>query len=221
MPIPNFEGQTFVAFVDLSGFKELMKQEKKAWKALDSFYNIGYSSLLPQSSNQTVKVEGLFISDCGVLFVRNGNNINKLKALLNVISDLNKRMLEKGFMLTSSICYGQFKYQERIEFEGIEKNLLLGNAYLAAYLDSERTKPHIQAGQCRIVTNDLPSDTIESIESGNLPLFRRIIKESPRHYYFYWSVRDGDEIENFKKEYRNAYNLKFSGMFKALKGDWD
>ncbi|HEC93403.1 MAG TPA: hypothetical protein ENI51_10495 [Candidatus Atribacteria bacterium] len=42
MPISNFNGRTFVAFIDISGFKQLMKDEKRAWKALDSFYNYGY-----------------------------------------------------------------------------------------------------------------------------------------------------------------------------------
>ena len=28
MPISNFEGETFVAFLDISGFKEMMKGDK-------------------------------------------------------------------------------------------------------------------------------------------------------------------------------------------------
>jgi len=29
MPISNFNGKTFVVFIDISGFKQLMKDEKK------------------------------------------------------------------------------------------------------------------------------------------------------------------------------------------------
>ena len=34
MPIPDFYGDTFVAFTDISGFKEMMKHEEKAINAL-------------------------------------------------------------------------------------------------------------------------------------------------------------------------------------------
>jgi hypothetical protein len=30
MPIADFDGNTFVAFLDISGFKQLMKNEKKS-----------------------------------------------------------------------------------------------------------------------------------------------------------------------------------------------
>jgi hypothetical protein len=35
MPLHPFDGQTFVAFLAISGFKELMKQIDKALKALN------------------------------------------------------------------------------------------------------------------------------------------------------------------------------------------
>ena len=122
MPISNFNGRTFVAFIDISGFKQLMKDEKRAWKALDSFYNYGYEVIRRSRQQNNIYVEGIFVSDSGILFVRNyDNKITCLKAILRVVKELNKKMLDDDFMLTTSIAYGHFKYQERIEFEGIEK----------------------------------------------------------------------------------------------------
>ena len=61
----DFSGETFVAFMDISGFKELMKQGK-AINALDVFYEAGFD-VLENSSH----IEGIFVSDCGIVFARN------------------------------------------------------------------------------------------------------------------------------------------------------
>ena len=42
-------------------------------------------------------------------------------------------------------------------------------------------------------------------------------KGDKNHYYFYWVVEDFHEIEEFEKEYTDAYNLKYAGMLRALK----
>lgn len=221
MPISNFNGETFVAFVDISGFKQLMKDEKRAWRALDRFYSYGYEVIKRDRQQNNIYVDGIFVSDSGILFVRNCNNIIEcLKAVLMVVKELNRRMLDNDFMLTTSIAYGHFKYQERIEFEGIEKNPIYGNAYVSAFLDNETGKPGIQPGQCRIVKQNLPNELIQSIEDSNNNGILCMVKKrdnDKEHYYFYWIVETPEEIEQFKKEYTDAYNLKYAGILKALK----
>ena len=225
MPINNYDGDTFVAFLDISGFKELMRDEKKAWKALDRLYQYGYEIL--RNQNNECRVEGIFISDSGVLFVRRNNRIipkisDGLISLLMILKRINERMRGNDFMLTTSIAYGEFRYQERIEFRGIEKNPIYGNAYISAFLDNENGKPKIQPGQCRIVEENLPSDITRSIEqSQNNDIFGMIRKREGdnKHYYYYWMVNDSHEIERFEQNYKDAYTLKYAGMLKALKGD--
>ncbi|MEX2704077.1 MAG: hypothetical protein Q6352_002265 [Candidatus Freyrarchaeum guaymaensis] len=214
MPINDFEGDTFVAFLDISGFKDLMKK-KIAWKALDRLYQYGYE-IIRENSGQ---VEGLFVSDSGILFVRNRQDkVRCLKALLKVVKELNKRMIKDGFMLTTSIAYGHFKYQKRIEFKGMEKNPIYGNAYVSAFLDNENGTPKIQPGQCRIVKKNLPDDVIHSIKNGSDKLLR-MIKEKGNHFYFYWMREDPSEINDFEKQYSAAYDLKYVSMLRALKGE--
>lgn len=225
MPVNNYDGDTFVAFLDISGFKELMRHEKKAWKALDRLYQCGYEIL--RNQNNGCRVEGIFISDSGVLFVRRNNQTmprisESLKSLLMMIKRINERMREDDFMLTTSIAYGKFRYQERIEFEGIEKNPIYGNAYVSAFLDNENGKPKIQPGQCRIVEENLPSDIIRIIKQNqDEEVFRMIRKREGdnKHYYYYWMVNDNSKIERFEQDYKDTYNLKYTGMLKALKGN--
>jgi len=47
MPVQNFSGETFVAFMDISGFKEMMKDKHQAVKALDRLYQTGFEFLRP------------------------------------------------------------------------------------------------------------------------------------------------------------------------------
>jgi hypothetical protein len=221
MSIQNYNGETFVAFMDLCGFKELMRNEDKAWKALDKMYSTGYQ-VLKNNNNQSL-IEGLFISDSGILFVRRNlqHDISielDLYPLLSVVKKINEWMLNDDLMLTTSIAYGQFRYQERIEFVGIEKNPIYGNAYVSAYFDNVNGYPKIQPGQCRLVKRGLPSICNEdNINIGQYGNFIRERAGDSQHNYFYWNVENPDEIENFEERYKDSYNLKFQGILKALK----
>ncbi len=192
MTIPNFDGNTFVAFTDISGFKEMMKQEGTAIRALSRLNQVGYN-ILRDNNN----VHGLFISDCGVLFVSNNNiTINdKLQNLLDVIEQINRYLLNDDIMLTTSIAYGDFKYHQRIEFEGIEKHPIYGHAYVNAFLDNENGKPKIQPGQCRITINNL-HDTL------NLHSIKRLKKINNYQYLFYWMVDEQQDIDQEEQKHK-------------------
>jgi len=216
MPIRQFEGATFVAFLDISGFKELMKDGERAWSALNVLYQEGYNSI--RASQGTV--EGLFVSDSGILFTRNDDiPSTMLNNLLKVVQKLNRRMLESNYMLTTSIAYGSFKFQERIEFPGIGKNPIYGNAYVQAFSDNASGLPRIEPGFCRLVRENLPPESTTPIGTSANGLLHLLAerRNDRRHLYFYWNLSRTSEIEAFEREYTNAYSLKYSGMLKALK----
>jgi hypothetical protein len=212
MPISNFDGNTFVAYLDISGFKEMMKDDNKALNVLNHFYQTGYDVLKEQQQrSEQHSVDGIFVSDCGILFVREQTDtMSQLKKLLSVIKSINEKMLKHEVMLTTSIAYGYFSYQERTEFSGMEKNQVYGSTYVNAFLDNENGKPKIQPGQCRIILKEqLPLDV--SVE--NDPF----LQEKGKYLYYYWNVQDPEDIDEFEKLYNDSYNLKYSGMLQALK----
>lgn len=219
MPINDFIGETFVAFTDISGFTQLMNSESRAITALDMLYNSGYVLLGDQRA--LGRIEGLFVSDSGVLFVRpnnEGERLQDLLLLLSIIEDLNKKMLMGDFMLTTSIAYGTFRYQQRIECERIRKESFLGNAYVSAFFDNEKGSPRIQPGQCRLIKNNMPIDWIRARKILTRILGRvRERSQDAKHQYFYWSVENPDDIADFEEQYQDAYNLRFKGMLGALK----
>jgi hypothetical protein len=215
MPVDDFEGTTFVAFTDISGFKEMMKTEERAVQALNRFYQTGYGILRRNDA-----VNGFFISDSGVLFVRDSilSEIEQLTSLLTIIQNINRSLLQFDIMLTTSIAYGEFNYHQRSEFLGIEKNPIYGEAYLSAFLDNESGRPKLQPGQCRIINSNLDrlQNYIDSNFHVDLHILSKLIK-SRNHYYFYWMVEHQDQIDNFQQRYRDTYQLKYRGMLHALK----
>lgn len=210
MSIDDFEGKTFVAFIDISGFKELMKDEKRTGKVLDRFYSIGYHIIL-----ENANLNGVFISDCGVVFTRDKINLKKsFSELLDAIQEINSEMLDIDIMLTSSIAFGEFTYRKKIEFRGIDKNALHGYAYLSAYLANEKEEPKMEPGQCRIVSKGLPQEIIDtfSIESP-----RCIQKQSNKFFNYYWMIKETPQIGKFLNDYQDTYKRKYARMLSVLK----
>lgn len=208
MPVNDFSGDTFVAFTDISGFKEMMKGDgEKAVRSLDKLNQVGYDILRNHNN-----INGFFVSDCGILFVNNplSSKVEKLNDLLKVMRLINRALIQNDIILTTSIAFGKFSYHQRLEFEGIEKNPIYGNAYVTAFLDNEIGKPKIQPGQCRIVNNNVDDLDFDHFD---------LIEKSSSHFYYYWMVNNVNEISNFNNAYTDAYKLKYQGMLSALKGN--
>jgi len=223
MPLHNFSGESFVAYMDISGFKYMMER-KEAVQALNNFYEIGYDVLRDQHEYDfggKIDVEGLFVSDCCILITpRSSSFMYKLDKLLGVIRKINIKMLKYNYMLTTSIAYGEFQYDNRKEFKGIGKYPIYGHAYVDAFLDNEHNKEYpIKPGQCRIVIN-------ENERVGNILHNRDRIhyqnlyfvdqnSGDDNHLYYYWNIADEwhfsdkDLNENRIKKFKEAYNKAF------------
>jgi hypothetical protein len=185
MPVQPFQANTFVAFMDIAGFKSMMGDGKRAPLALDAFYSAGFSVLRNQQ-NRTPKVDGFFISDCGVLFVRGEQQeaSTRLESLCKVIQQIHRRTFESAVQLTTSIAWGEFSYHERIEFPGIEKNPIYGNAYVVAFADSE-SMTKLYPSDCRLLRDGLPQDVLDFLTARDGDIAGRM-RETPRHFYYEW-----------------------------------
>ena len=220
MPIKDYSGNTFVAFLDISGFKIMMQDDQRALKAMNKLYTTGYRELKGNMCDE--QIDGIFISDCGILFARSRQSDERnLKTLLKIIRNINEDLLSEDIMLTTSVAYGQFIYEERIEFGGIEKKPIYGNAYVDAYFDNDNGIPKIQPGQCRIINNEnLPSEIKRILGGDNKDdnIFSMIHpRNDNNHYYFYWMLQSPTDIDEFEKQYNSSYNLKYDGFLNALK----
>lgn len=217
-PSLAFNGDTFVAFLDISGFRKLVKKPRKASNALSIFFNSGYHFIKKHE-----ELNGLFASDSGVIFVNEeglDNDKKSLDVLLGVVKEINKDVLDQGFILTTSIAYGYFEYTEKLEFKRIKKTHFLGNAYIDAFLDNESNENKINPGNCRILRKNLPENIKEYLDDkNNLDGIYKYLKRSNNHYYFYWMVKDHPDINDFIKRYTDAYEMRYELIKKVLKGE--
>jgi len=212
MPIEDYSGRTFVAFTDISGFKKMMRREREARRTLKRFYSTGFEALANQEPRGLHRVDGFFVSDCGVLFVRGDQQGSEcLRSLLVVLEKINRRCLEHSFMLTTSVAYGEFQYRNLREFRGIVKTPIYGDAYLDAFLDNEHREPRIQPGQCRIMGEAQGYCERESADR----YFSRL-RQHQNHIYFYWMVSDPEKIDDFGREYVEAIEMRYRAMLTAL-----
>jgi hypothetical protein len=142
--------------------------------------------------------------------------IPDLKSLLKKIQWINQEMLERNFMLTTSISFGRFKYQDRIVIPGMVKNAIYGGAYVATVLDSENGDSKIQPGECRFVEDSESSyfDIFNNAENREaLPLIQKKAGDKS-HYYYYWHRQSADQIKKFEEDYKDS---KYRGMLTVLK----
>jgi len=221
MPISSYpERKTYVAFLDISGFKEMMKREEEAARALDRFYTTVYNvgrDLLRTNTEMHVSVDAIVVSDCAVLFSRNSDQevdrINGLRSILLFTQRVNRDLIRSSpsLMTTCSIDYGEFKYEDRIEFDHIGKEYFVGQPYLNAFLDNDYGKPKIQPGQCRLIKKNIAAHNKLPMES---PF--SLLEDAGKYYYFYWMLDSLADLERFKQEYQNTYQLKYTGMISVL-----
>lgn len=187
-----------------------MNDKNRTLEALNTFYSEGFKCV-----QEFPNFNGLYVSDCGIIFARdNRNEIEIFADLLKLIQKLNTSMLSINVMLTTSIAFGEFIYRKRIEFSGIEKNELHGGAYLTAYLANENEIPKMEPGQCRIVSKNLPREIINAISTESQ---WEIEKQGNKFYTYYWMTKSKNEITQFSKDYRDSYNRKYEGMLSVLK----
>ncbi len=227
MGIYNYEGKTYVAFVDISGFKHMMNDKERIAKVVYGFYQSGYKVLDKHRNGNEVEIQGIFVSDCGILFVNKdhkdndeGLDLNResLNLLLEVVKDINFAMIKYNVMLTSSIAYGSLKCTEKLEFQGISKNPFYGDAYLNAFMDNESSQKKIYPGQCRIVEDTLPINIITKESKSYYEHFKFLkMSKDRKHYYFYWMLNNKSKMTSFDKYYSKIESEKYDRLANLIK----
>jgi hypothetical protein len=218
----------FVAFIDISGFKELMKHENDdALNVLRRFYQIGYRNLDPKIGKYDDEIRGIFVSDSGIIWTKNIVTKNEIRKKFNLflkaVQDINQNVLDDFDMkknqirLKTSIAFGDFNFVETSNHELIEKNLIYGEAYLSAYKDNSSK---LDPGLCRIVIDKKFPIEIKKIIDNNEFYCDLIsfIKKFGVKYYFFWNCKNVKDIDIFWKRFQNAKKLVYQKQYEALEG---
>ena len=210
----QFDAKTFVCFIDISGFKiELRRDLQSAGNMLDTFYSAGYRTIKSHSI-----LNGIFVSDCGIIYPDRGKPTERLEAILNAVKEINDRMLENNFLTTASIAYGHLEYKRKFVFDRIKKNAIMGNGYLNAFLDTENKHNRLIAGQVRItkhLEDNQPAENIfEKLDFDNSTL--KFLEDRNTHFYYHWYLNKNNEKEKGNAAFTSFTNSNSDNKFDLI-----
>lgn len=123
----------YVAFLDILGFKDTLSHlnQERAKEFISSFSSTIYSVW---GEKKRDKIRGFIVSD-SVIINTTDTSIRALEELLEIIEKICRlEFLDNNILLRGAIAKGKFDKIEANELSGISKGLIVGQAYVDAYL---------------------------------------------------------------------------------------
>ena len=225
MSVPAYYGKTFVGYLDICGFKQMMSDKEKLKNVMNKFYSTLFSAVNEVNSQSIItKLNVVAVSDCDILFLSKGKRKDVdqeigLSKLLKFIRYANRQFIDNDspFMTTCSIAYGEFNYQDRKDWRHVRKNCMTGSAYVESYLDSRLEKPKIKPGQCRIIKSTLSVNFIHRLKEKKVKNDDyKMLKSAGNHYNYYWMCENPESIRFFKSRYDKAFEHLYDDVIEAL-----
>lgn len=204
----SFEGDTWVAFLDFAGFKQL--DSERAYRKLSGFYGAAYSAIKPHG-----RCTGLVVSDCVILWCNESTRTprEQLVDILPVIETMCRSCLNDDILVLGAVAYGDFKYERRIEHLNVQKEMFLGKAYTSAFLETEKLgKP--KAGEIRLTK--VPE---EILDDANFQRENRLLPptKTSKKLMFHWYLESLDSVRMFKKHWKTCSQIEFEERKRVLR----
>ena len=197
--------KALVSFSDLSGFKKIMLERAKAEKALGCLYQTAYNHF-----NQ--EITGIAISDCVISWIDAENDFQrKLVCISDLAKIIHRKMIDEGFLMQTSIAYGEFYFEERKQRFNLQKNKIMGKAYLDAWFNNEK----IPKGSIVFFAKDVPKP--------HSPLWIGSLSGKVQSWEYFWSVNNPSEIEaikNSRKEIQKRFSTKKKNLEDEMFSDY-
>lgn len=193
-----FYGKTYVVFSDLCGFKNLMKNRRRAYNALDCLFNSVF-----QIQQNNSRMRALAVSDCVIAWVSENQTNAPLNHVIEYASALHRKMLEKKYLMTTTIAWGDFSYSDRLQLPNLSKAMFMGGAYLTAFLANDK------ASEGSIV---LLNKGRENSENPSFWADRWRKCKSPAGWEYFWSAFNPEQIRQIIKERKKAEGLKYEKL---------
>lgn len=132
----------YVAFLDVLGFKQLLKGYKQyeAEQFIGSLSSLLYRIWDEKHAQESKNINGYIVSDSIIVYT-NDDKPNALEELLGYIIEVSKRaFIEQSVLFRCGIAKGEFNYLKAHSFENLQKGLIVGQAYIDAYLLEDQAK---------------------------------------------------------------------------------
>ncbi len=191
----GFDGDTYVAFSDLSGFKKMQNRDRnRANRVLEQLFQTTRRALDNQNRLLEIDVDAIGISDCIVSWANDG----KLNTLMWFLEPLHRQAIKKRYLLSTTIAYGDFRCHRLPGLSNLEVTFMAGKAYTLAYSENARAEPGMIV---LIKTRGLPRPTG----------WRWHPTDDAKNYEFLWSARQHSHIQMIKQERAKARPMEKEG----------
>jgi len=144
-------------------------------------------------------VDAIAVSDCVVSWARD----ERLDTIVAFLSWLHSKMIEKRYLLRTTIAYDAFCYQNRLQLSNLQKTYIVGGAYISAYMANDKAEP----GMIML---------LNPVRTPNCWKWKRFNKTKKWEYF--WSAHHSADIPKIKKQRSKAKNLEFDRLTEIYQG---
>lgn len=190
----------FVAYIDILGFKEMVKNQK-ARRKLASFQQSIYNIWSESGFQNDRGLNGLAYSDSLTIYSQN-DTPDSLNKILNFVGKLYiKSLFEHKIMLRGGLAKGNFDVARVQGFSNLSKSQFFGQAFIDAYL----LESNNGIKGCRFVFEEKIKQIIED-EGYSLNLIQYGNLDSNTIFDYFW-VDKSQLLENDNKKLNSFYSL--------------
>lgn len=129
----------YVAFLDILGFKKKLSKlgQDRAKRYISNFSSTVYTVFQETDRNL---VEGFIVSDCIVLNTKNSSELSLREIIKTIIRICRNEFIENSILMRGAIAKGNFENMPAVELANLRKELIVGQAYVDAYLLEDKAK---------------------------------------------------------------------------------
>ena len=128
--------EKYVAFLDILGFKNKLKEfsQENAKNYIKAFSTTIYKIFQYNNQLNSRKINGFIVSDSVILYTSNVSN-KILNELIHIVEEIcREEFSQNGIIMRGAIAKGEFDNIPAVELPKLQKQLIVGTAYVEAYL---------------------------------------------------------------------------------------
>ena len=231
----------YVAFLDILGFKKKIRglQPEEAKDFIFNFSGTIFNIFRGNFSND--KIKGYIVSDSVILYSKDDSK-DSLEALIKLTGEICKNeFIENSILMRGAIEKGEFDKVPAKELPALEKGLIVGEAYIKAYVGEGSVKVMgvilSEDVYKDILHNNITKDIVEETEDketyyllryinvdflceDNLTKFITRAKESKWLPHYYNTIYFATKKENDKKIEEMFVNIENTVYNKLSNKNW-
>ena len=171
----------YVAFLDILGFKEALKKMKQS-EAVEYISKFSSTAFDEWEKAQPTLIEGYIVSDSFIIYSKSVSEDSLRDLLLLVDSICKREFSENSILIRGAIASGNFERIEARELDSLKKGLIVGQAYIDAYLLEGSIK------MPGIVLSESVYEDLENIDKFNIDIFDMKKEKKDIHILRYLSM---------------------------------